>query len=115
MENYTELMAAVKELIAAPSCYGPLKELAEKWVAADGTAAQANLTALLKGALKEDVCTIDDVLPFFASDAAKQAFGADAAAAMLKQGQEVKANGGKWCFCPACTAGVKILTLLGEI
>ena len=83
MENYTELMAAVKELIAAPSCYGPLKELAEKWVAADGTAAQANLTALLKGALKEDVCTIDDVLPFFASDAAKEAFGAEAAASAL--------------------------------
>ena len=114
MANYDELMAAVKELIAAPSCYGPLKELAEKWVAADGTAAQANLTALLKGALKEDVCTIDDVLPFFASDAAKEAFGAEAATAMLKQGQDVKAAGGKYCFCAACTAGAKILGLLGE-
>ena len=35
--------------------------------------------------------------------------GREKAAAMLAQAREVKAKGGKWCFCPACTAGRKIL------
>lgn len=114
MATHEELVSEVKNLVAAPSVYSGLKELAEKWLAADGTAAQANLTALLRAALKEDVCTIDQVLPFFASDAAKKAFGEEQAAKMLAQGQKVKANGGKYCFCPACTAGSKILEMLGE-
>ena len=60
------------------------------------------------------MCTIDEVLPFLASDEAKKAFGEEAAAQMLAQGQKVKAEGGKYCFCPACTAGAKILEMLGE-
>lgn len=83
MANHEELVAEVKNLAAAPSVYSGLKDLAEQWLAADGTAAQANLTALLRAALKEDVCTIDEVLPFFASDEAKKAFGEEAAAQML--------------------------------
>ena len=114
MANHEELVAEVKNLAAAPSVYSGLKDLSEQWLAADGTAAQANLTALLRAALKEDVCTIDEVLPFFASDEAKKAFGEEAAAQMLAQGQKVKAEGGKYCFCPACTAGAKILEMLGE-
>lgn len=114
MANHEELVAEVKNLAAAPSVYSGLKDLAEQWLAADGTAAQANLTALLRAALKEDVCTIDEVLPFFASDEAKKAFGEEAAAQMLAQGQKVKAEGGKYCFCPARTAGAKILEMLGE-
>ena len=72
MANHEELVAEVKNLAAAPSVYSGLKDLAEQWLAVDGTAAQANLTALLRAALKEDVCTIDEVLPFFASDEAKR-------------------------------------------
>ena len=114
MANHEELVAEVKNLAAAPSVYSGLKDLAEQWLAADGTAAQANLTALLRAALKEDVCTIDDVLPFFASDEAKKAFGEEAAAQMLAQGQKVKAEGGKYCFCPACTAGGWLLDHASE-
>lgn len=114
MANHEALVAEVKNLAAAPSVYSGLKDLTEQWLAADGTAAQANLTALLRAALKEDVCTIDQVLPFFASEDAKKAFGAETAAQLLAQGQKVKAEGGKYCFCPACTAGAKILEMLGE-
>lgn len=114
MATHEELVSEVKNLVAAPSVYSGLKDLAEKWLAAEGTAAQANLTALLRAALKEDVCTIDQVLPFFASDEAKKAFGEEQAAKMLAQGQKVKAEGGKYCFCPACTAGAKILEMLGD-
>ena len=112
MANHEELVAEVKNLAAAPSVYSGLKDLAEQWLAADGTAAQANLTALLRAALKEDVCTIDEVLPFLASDEAKKAFGEEAAAQMLAQGQKVKAEGGKYCFCPACTAAPSLVTSL---
>ena len=51
MANHEELVAEVKNLAAAPSVYSGLKDLAEQWLAADGTAAQANLTALLRAAL----------------------------------------------------------------
>ena len=112
MDKHEEIVAEVKNLVAAPSVYGGLKELAQKWLDAEGTAAQANLTALLHAALKEDVNTIDAVIPFFASEAAKKAFGADQAAQMLAKAQEVKASGGKYCFCPACTDGAKLLELL---
>ena len=54
MANHEELVAEVKNLAAAPSVYSGLKDLAEQWLAAEGTAAQANLTALLRAALKED-------------------------------------------------------------
>ena len=72
MDKHEEIVAEVKNLVAAPSVYGGLKELAQKWLDAEGTAAQANLTALLHAALKEDVNTIDAVIPFFASEAAKK-------------------------------------------
>lgn len=63
----------------------------------------------LIAALNECVESIDDVLPFFASDKAKELFGEEQAAAMLKKGQEVKAAGGDTCFCPACTNGKFVL------
>lgn len=39
MANHEELVAEVKNLAAAPSVYSGLKDLAEQWLAADGTAA----------------------------------------------------------------------------
>lgn len=63
----------------------------------------------LIAALNECVESIDDVLPFFASDKAKELFGEEQAAAMLKKAQEVKAAGGDTCFCPACTNGKFVL------
>ena len=35
--------------------------------------------------------------------------GAEKAKAIADHAREVKAAGGKWCDCPACSAGLKIL------
>jgi hypothetical protein len=59
--------------------------------------------------IREDVCTIEDVTEFFESPQGAQVFGAEKAKELVEHAHEVKAKGGKWCFCPACAAGVKIL------
>ena len=65
--------------------------------------------AALLQEIREDVATIEHVIEFFESPQAKQIFGAEQARAMAEHAHAVKAAGGKWCDCPACTAGLKIL------
>ena len=69
---------------------------------------KAAAAALLQE-IREDVATIEHVIEFFESPQAKQIFGAEQARAMAEHAHAVKAAGGKWCDCPACTAGLKIL------
>ncbi|RGS74105.1 heat-shock protein Hsp90 [Mitsuokella sp. AF21-1AC] len=104
-----EVLQHVQGVIDAPSAYAGLKDVAKEYLAAVGKADEKEKAQKLIAALEECVCSIDDVLPFFASDKAKELFGADQAAAMLKKGQEVKAAGGDTCFCPACTNGKFVL------
>jgi hypothetical protein len=49
------------------------------------------------------------VIPFFESEAAVKIFGEEQAKMMTKIAKEKKAAGGKYCICPACTAGGEIL------
>ena len=82
-----------------------LKDVAKDYLASVGKADEKAKAEKLIAALNECVESIDDVLPFFASDKAKELFGEEQAAALLKKGQEVKAAGGDTCFCrPAPTA-----------
>lgn len=104
-----EVIAKVKDVVNAPSCYAGLKEAAEKYLAAVGTAEEKSAAASLVAELEADVQSIDEVIPFFGSDMAKEIFGAEQAANMLAMAQDVKAKGGDTCFCPACTAGKAVL------
>ena len=105
----SEVAEKVKELVNAPSCYAPLRELAESWLKAMGTPKEKVLSKKLIEELEADVQPIDDVIEFFGSEAGQKAVGAEAAAGMLAHFKEVKAAGGKWCDCPACKAGTAIL------
>lgn len=100
-----EIIAKVNELIAAPSCYPGLKALAEAYLKDQN---KATADALVKG-LEECVQSIDSTINFAGSDAGKQIFGAERAAEMVKLGNELKAKGEKYCFCPACQAGSVLL------
>ena len=100
------LLKHVDAVIAAPSCYAELKKKAEAYRAAVGKADEKDAA---KALLAELVQSIDAVIPFFASDKAKEIFGADTAASLLAQANEVKAKGGDTCFCPACSNGKTIL------
>ena len=66
-------------------------------------------TAALLQEIREDVPPIEDVIAFFESPQGIQAFGPERAQAIASHAREVKARGGKWCDCPACAAGRKIL------
>ena len=104
-----ELVETVKTMIAAPSCCQDLKPIAQAWIDAVGTAGEKEAADALLTELKEDVCTIDEVIPFFESSLAVQYFGEEKAKELAALARKVKADGGKWCICAACTAGAKLL------
>lgn len=104
-----DIIEQVKNLVAAPSCYAPLKALAEEWLEAEGTANEKEMSKKLVAELEKDVQTIDEVIEIFSSEAGQKAVGAEAAASMVAHFKEVKAADGKWCDCPACKAGRAIL------
>lgn len=96
-----EILAKVNELIAAPTVCADLKAAAEAYAKSQDKAAA---DALVKS-LEANVSTIDETIGFASSDTGKKIFGEERAAEMVKTGQKVKAEGGKYCFCPACQAG----------
>ena len=99
--NKQEIIAKVNELVAAPTVCAPLKSAAEAYLKAQD---KASADALVK-AIAENVNSIDETIGFAGSDMGRQIFGEETAAFMVKKGNEVKAAGGKYCFCPACQAG----------
>ena len=105
----TELTKTVKEMIAAPSCCPELKTAGQNYLNALDTGAEKAAAAALLQELKGDVCTLDQTIPFFESERGAQIFGAEQAKTMAAHAREIKAQGAKWCDCPACAAGVKIL------
>lgn len=104
-----ELIETVKTMIAAPSCCQELKTVAQAWIGAVGTPGEKDASEALLAELKDDVCTIDEVIPFFESSLAVQYFGEEKAKELAALAHKVEAEGGKWCFCDACAAGAKLL------
>ena len=104
-----EITEKVKALVNAPSCYAPLKELAEAWLKAQDTTAEKEMSRKLVAELEADVQTAEDSLHFFESATGQKIFGAETAAQMAAHFRELVASGGKWCDCPACAPGRAIL------
>jgi len=99
-----EIIAKVNELIAAPSVCAGVKAAAETYVKAQD---KASADALVK-ALEAEVRTVDELIGLCESEQGKKFFGAERAAAMVEQAKKSKAEGNKYCICPACQAGGKI-------
>lgn len=104
----------VKELVAAPTAYEGAKKAGEDYLAAVGTAKQAEAAAALLKELKEDVGDIDGAIAFGSSETGKQILGSGAAA-FVDNAKKAKAAGGKYCICPACQAGGYILDHADEL
>lgn len=109
-----ELKELVEKMIAENSCCGELKEAGRNYLDDVDTAEEASAYDALIKELKEDVCTIDDVIPFFGSDHAKELFGKELAEQLSSAAKSAKEAGKKWCICGACTAGGAILDSLDE-
>lgn len=103
-----EVIAKVKELVAAPTICDEAKEVGEKYLAAVGTADEKALAKALIEELKEDVGSIDSCIEFYKSDIGKQIYG-DKVPAQIEAAGKAKAAGERYCLCPACQAGGLIL------
>jgi len=99
----------VREVVLAPSCCAELKAAAETYLAAIGTPAEREAARNLVAELEEDVSTIDAVLELFESPTGIQIFGAERAKAMAAHARDIKSQGAKFCDCPACSPGSKLL------
>jgi len=103
------LLEKVRELVAAPSCCPEAKAAGHALLDAAGTDKEADAVRALIAELEEDVCSVDDALAFFESENGVKFFGAERAGALAAAARKVKAEGGKYCPCPACTAGGALL------
>lgn len=104
-----ELMAICEELIGNPPCCRELQEAGRKWLDAVGTDNEHEAAEALIKELEEDVCSIDDAIGFFSSPMAQKFFGAEGAAKKLEETKRDKENGARWCPCPACRRGAKLI------
>lgn len=96
-----EVIAKVKELVAAPMCQPALRAAAEEYLKAQ----DKNSADTLVKELEAEVCSVDELIGLCESDAGKKFFGADKAAGMAEAAKKSKSEGGKYCLCPACQAG----------
>lgn len=114
-----ETLNFVKEqtaaLIAAPSCSAEAKAAAEKWLAAVGTAEEAEATKAYVAELEADIMPIDGLIAFAGSEAGVGLFGAELAKNILAHAEEIKAAGAEYCDCPACAACKAILEKKAEL
>lgn len=114
-----ETLNFVKEqtaaLIAAPSCSAEAKAAAEKWLAAVGTAEEAEATKAYVAELEADIMPIDGLIAFAGSEAGVGVFGAELAKNILAHAEDIKAAGAEYCDCPACAACKAILEKKAEL
>lgn len=103
------------DLIAAHSCSAEAKTAAEKWLAAVGTAEEAEATKAYIAELEADIMPIDGLIAFAGSEAGVGVFGAELAKNILAHAKEIKAAGAEYCDCPACAACKAILDKKAEL
>lgn len=109
-ETKQSLIEQAKALLNAASSCAEAKEAAQNYIDAVGTSDESNALARLVAEAKEDITTAENLLAFAKSDAAKAAFG-DNAAGFLAHAEELNASGAKYCDCPACKACENIINL----
>ena len=110
--THEELKAKVQALADAASSNETVKAFANEWLAAEGTDKQAGLTKELPTVVKENIALIDETINFMGSSTAAELFGKEAAHAMLKHAEEIKAHGGYFCVCRVCFACNYFIDLL---
>lgn len=103
------------ELIAAPSCSKEAREAAEKWLAAEGTEEEAAVTKEYIAELEGDIVPIDMLIELAGSETGVKIFGEEKAKAIASHGVKIKAEGAKYCDCPACAAVEAILSKKEEL
>lgn len=114
-ETLAYVTEKTREMMAAPSCCPEAMAAAQAWLDAVGTDSEQAETKKYLAELGEDVTTIDDLIAFASSKAAAAHFGEAAAKGLLEHAQQIKADGAKFCDCPACAAALAILDKKAEM
>ena len=109
------VIAQTKNLLAAPSACQEVKAAANAWLAAVGTAKEAEETAKYIAELEADIMPIDGLMAFGETQLALQIFGAEGLKGLKAHAQELKANGAQYCDCPACAPCKAILDRKAEL
>ena len=111
MATIKDAVAKAEELKNAPSCCAPLKEKTQAWIDAIDKDNEHDAAVAFLKEVEEDILPIDSLIAFAESDAAVKKLGAEVAKNLATHSREVKANGGKYCDCPACTCALAILNM----
>jgi len=109
MSKIEAMIEKVKALINAPSCCAEAKEAANKWLEAVNTEKQDEAAKALIEEIAADIIPIDGLIAFAGSEDGKKIFGEEKAAGIEAHAKKIKAEGARFCDCPACTAVAAIL------
>ena len=110
MMNKTEAMIEkVKALVNARPAVRRAKEAANNWLEAVNTKKQDEAAKKLIEEIAADIIPIDGLIAFAGSEDGKKIFGAEKAAGIEAHAKKIKAEGARFCDCPACTAVAAIL------
>lgn len=104
-----------KVLLNASTCCAELASAAQSWLDAIGTEHEATAAKRYIEELEADIMPIDGLLGFAESQAGIQYFGEETAANIAEHAKELKANGARYCDCPACAAAEAILENKAEL
>lgn len=108
MRNQDIIIEKTKALLNL-RCYEGLKTAAEEWLKAVGTDKEKEASENYVAALEDSIVDIDTVIDLFSSNEGIEKFGAEKANEISSHAKEIKAQGAKWCDCPACTAAKEVL------
>lgn len=114
MNNKNIIIDKTKSLLNV-RCYDGLKEAAEAWLKAVDTKEEKNASEKYVAELEESVMDIDTVINAFENEKVIEKFGVEKATQIANHAKEIKANGAKWCDCPACTAGLDVLKYKNDL
>jgi len=113
MENELYLIQKTLEMTADFTCCEEVKDAARKWLSARGSGEEAAAFDDYLQVLRDCVQPIEAVLDFSGSPEAAKAFGERYARGLHAHYREIRAEGEKYCDCPACSAAMKILAAAG--
>ena len=102
-----------KELVAANSCFGELRDLANDWLHSVDKADEKEKFDKYIEYLKGSVSSIDSCIGFLKSDIGKKVYG-DKVTEVLNAAEAAKKGGEDTCICPACQAGKAIINNLNS-
>ena len=104
-----------KDLLAATSACKEIKEAARNYLEAEGTEKETEAAKAYVAELEADIMPIDGLIAFAGSDMGAKIFGTEGAAKMLSHAEAIKAEGARYCDCPACAACEALLEKKSQI